>query len=149
VLLATGYDYRIPYLDPALLEWRHGRPQLYLNVLHRGLQGLSVVGAVEFASSAYQRFDEIAGLVTMDAYIRQTGDGLERWRETKADHRPNLRGRMNYLDSPRHANYVEVATYRRVISEAKAAYGWPDPTPDTYGALRGAALLGSPDCLPG
>jgi hypothetical protein len=149
VLLATGYDYRIPYLDPALLEWRHGRPQLYLNVLHRSLEGLSVVGAVEFASSAYQRFDEMAGLVTMDAYIRQAGDGLERWRETKAGHRPNLRGQMNYLDSPRHTNYVEVGTYRRVISEAKAAYGWPDPTPQTYEALRGAALLGSPDCLPG
>jgi hypothetical protein len=56
---------------------------------------------------------------------------------------------MNYLDSPRHTNYVEVGTYRRVISEAKAAYGWPDPTPQTYEALRGAALLGSPDCLPG
>jgi hypothetical protein len=82
----------------------------------------------------------MAGLVTMDAYIRQTGDSLERWSETKAGHRPNLRGQMNYVDSPRHANYVEVGTYRRVISEAKAAYGWPDPTDAAYETLRVAEV---------
>jgi amino acid transporter len=132
VLFATGYDYRIPYLDPALLEWRNGRPQLYLNVLHRTLRGLSVIGAVEFASAAYQRFDEMAGLVVMDAHIEQTGDGLARWREMKAHDDPDLRGHMTYLDSPRHTNYVEVGTYQRVVAQTKAAFGWPDPGPATY-----------------
>jgi amino acid transporter len=141
VLFATGYEYRIPFLDPSLLEWRHGRPQLYLNVLHRTLRGLSVVGAVEFASAAYQRFDEMAGLVVMDAHLEQTGreqtgSDLDRWRRMKAADRPDLRGHMTYVDSPRHANYVEVQTYRRVISETKAAFGWPDPGPATYEALR-------------
>jgi hypothetical protein len=136
VLFATGYEHRIPYLDPALLQWRGARPQLYLNVLHRTLRGLSVMGAVEFASAAYQRFDEMAGLIVMDAHLEHTGDGLDRWRRMKADDSPDLRGAMTYLDSPRHANYVEVNTYRRVIAETKAAFGWPDPGPATYETMR-------------
>jgi cation diffusion facilitator CzcD-associated flavoprotein CzcO/amino acid transporter len=141
VLFATGYEYRIPYLDESLFQWRHARPQLYLNVLHRTLRGLSVVGAVEFASAAYPRFDEMAGLAVLDAHIEQTGDGLARWRELKAHDEPDLRGHMTYLDSPRHANYVEVATYRRVIAETKAAFGWPDPGPETYESLRAPRIL--------
>ncbi|QUD89629.1 amino acid permease [Phenylobacterium montanum] len=136
VLFATGYEYRIPYLDERLFTWNAGHPELYLNLFHRKLAGLSVLGFVEFASAAYQRFDEMAQMLVMDANIRQTGQGLEAWTRMKAEHRPNLRGAMSYVDSPRHANYVEVATYRRVLGEIRAQFGWFDPGPHTYDGLR-------------
>ncbi|MGH8238537.1 MAG: NAD(P)/FAD-dependent oxidoreductase, partial [Steroidobacteraceae bacterium] len=136
VLFATGYEYRIPYLDSALFEWDRGHPELYLNIFHRTLQGLSVVGYVEFASAAYQRFDEMAQMVAMDAHIRQTGVALAEWSRIKAAHRPNLRGAMSYVDSPRHVSYVEVDTYRRVLAEIREQFGWPDPGPRTYDSLR-------------
>jgi amino acid transporter len=136
VLFATGYEYRIPYLDEGLFKWNQGHPELYLNLFHRSLAGLSVLGFVEFASAAYQRFDEMAQMLVMDANIRQTGEGLGEWTRMKAEHRPNLRGAMNYVNSPRHANYVEVATYRRVLGEIRAQFGWFDPEPHTYDGLR-------------
>ena len=136
VLLATGYEYRIPYLDESLFTWNQGHPELYLNLFHRTLEGLSVMGFVEFASAAYQRFDEMAQMLVMDANIRQTGQGLEAWTRMKAEHRPNLRGGMSYVSSPRHANYVEVATYRRTLAEIRAQFGWFDPDGHTYDALR-------------
>jgi amino acid transporter len=138
VLLATGYEYRIPYLDEALFTWNAGHPELYLNLFHRGLAGLSVLGFIEFASAAYQRFDEMAQMLVMDANIRETGVGLEAWTRMKAEDRPNLRGSMTYVNSPRHANYVEVATYRRVLAEIRAQFGWFDPDPHTYDVLRAA-----------
>ncbi len=119
VLCATGYDYRIPYLDPGLFSWTHGRPELYLNVLHRRLRGLSVIGFVEFASAGYQRFDEMAQIAAMDAYIEQSGEGRAEWRRMKAEDRPDLRGTSHYIDSPRHASYVNVAVYRRVLAEIR------------------------------
>ncbi len=136
VLFATGYEYRIPYLDQGLFTWNAGHPELYLNLFHRSLAGLSVLGFIEFASAAYQRFDEMAQMLVMDANIRETGVGLDAWTRMKAEDRPNLRGAMNYVNSPRHANYVEVATYRRVLTELRAQFGWFDPDAQTYDALK-------------
>jgi amino acid transporter len=135
VLFATGYDYKLPYLDPALFEWRAGHPQLYLNIFHRHLAGLSVLGFVEFADAGYQRFDEMAQMVAMDAHIAQTGEGRTEWLACKAGDGPNLRGAMRYVDSPRHTNYVDVTTYRRVLAELRARFGWFDPTHSSYESL--------------
>lgn len=136
VMFATGYEYRIPYLDERLFKWNQGHPELYLNMFHRTLDGLAVMGFVEFASAAYQRFDEMAQVLAMDANIRETGVGREEWLRMKAEHRPNLRGGMNYVNSPRHANYVEVGTYRRTLAEVRAQFGWFDPDAHTYDSLR-------------
>jgi cation diffusion facilitator CzcD-associated flavoprotein CzcO len=136
VLFATGYEYRIPYLDEALFTWNAGHPELYLNLFHRTLAGLSVLGFIEFASAAYQRFDEMAQMLVMDANIRQTGVGLDAWTRLKAEDRPNLRGSMTYVNSPRHANYVEVATYRRVLAELRGQFGWFDPDGRSYEGMR-------------
>jgi cation diffusion facilitator CzcD-associated flavoprotein CzcO/amino acid transporter len=136
VMFATGYEYRIPYLDEGLFTWNQGHPELYLNMFHRTLEGLSVLGFVEFASAAYQRFDEMAQMLVMDANIRETGVGLAEWTAMKATHRPNLRGGMSYVNSPRHANYVEVATYRRTLGEIRAQFGWFDPDAHTYDGMR-------------
>jgi len=136
ILFATGYEYRIPYIDPALFTWKQGHPELYLNIFHRRLQGLSVVGFVEFASAGYQRFDEMAQMAAMDAYIRQSGAGAEEWSALKANDRPNLRGTVNYIDSPRHANYVEVSVYRRTLAGLREKFAWPDPDNHLYSVLR-------------
>lgn len=141
VLFATGYDYRIPFLDPALFEWKQGRPQLYLNVFHRRLRGLAVVGYIEFASAGYQRFDEMAQLAAMDAVLEQCGEAGERWAAMKAGDHPDLRGTATYVDSPRHANYVDVTTYRRVLADIRERFGWPDPSDALYAPLDRDAKL--------
>ena len=141
MLFATGYEYRIPYLDEELFTWKQGHPELYLNIFHRRLKSLAVVGFVEFASAGYQRFDEMAQMAAMDAYIEQSGAGRAEWTAMKATDRPNLRGTQHYIDSPRHANYVEVGTYRRVLSEIREKFGWPDPDHGLYESLRVGTLV--------
>ena len=136
VLFATGYEYKIPFLDESLFTWRQGHPELYLNIFHRTLRGLAVVGFVEFASAGYQRFDEMAQMAAMDAHIEQSGEGREAWRRMKAEDRPNLRGSMTYIDSPRHANYVDVTVYRRILAEIRERFGWPDPSDGLYAPLQ-------------
>ena len=138
VIFATGYDYKIPYLDEALFTWNRGHPDLYLNMFHRTLAGLSVMGFVELASAGYQRFDDQAQMIAMDAYIRQSGQNLTAWTAMKASGRPNLRGPMTYINSPRHTNYVDADTYRRTLYAIRERFGWPDPGADTYESLRRA-----------
>ena len=74
-------------------------------------------------------------MAAMDAVIEQSGAGRDEWRAMKANDRPNLRGASTYIDSPRHANYVDVAVYRRVLSEIREKFGWPDPDDALYGPL--------------
>ncbi len=98
-----------------------------------------MVGYIEFASAGYQRFDEMAQMVAMDAVLGQSGAGRDAsqgvWDRMKAEDHPDLRGASTYVDSPRHANYVDVTVYRRVLSEIRETFGWPDPSDELYRPL--------------
>jgi hypothetical protein len=137
VLFATGYEYAIPYVDHDLFDWRHGHPQLYLNIFNRNVDNLYVLGFIEFADAAYQRFDEMAQLIAYDICARDSDK--QRLRELKRTHRPDLRGGMDYIDSPRHANYVETHTYQHVLAELRDSFGLDAVDDDTHTALRGHA----------
>ena len=136
VLMATGYEWRIPFIAESVFEWKDKHPQLYLNVFHRSIDNLYVLGMIEFASAAYKRFDEMAQLVAGDIKATITGENKQRLRELKARHRPDLRGGMHYIDSPRHANYVEVHTYMDILAKLRRELGWPDVDDSFYDSLR-------------
>jgi amino acid transporter len=136
VMLATGYDYKMPFFDPALFEWKGGRPQLYLNLIHRSQRGLYVLGFAEFADAAYRRFDEMAQMIVADIHATETGIARDWLDERRANHVPDLRGGKTYVDSPRHANYVNMATYQGLLAEFRRKLGWPDVTDDSYDGLR-------------
>ena len=137
ILAATGYDYRLPFLDDALLTWRQGRPDLYLNIFSREHDGLSVIGFIEFASAAYSRFDEMAQLAVLDIVAHASGgDLLRTWSALKRDDHPDLRGGHHYVDSPRHAAYVDAETYDAYVTDLRDRLGWGDLPLDTYAAMR-------------
>ena len=123
VLLATGYEYLMPFLDESLFEWRQGHPQLYLNTFNRTVDSLYVVGFIEFASAAYKRFEDMAQLIAMDLSL--TGEQKAAFREMKRTHQPDLRGGHHYIDTPRHANYVEVHSYQHILAEVREKFGVP------------------------
>ncbi len=136
VILATGYDYALPFLDAELFEWRGGRPQLYLNILHRSVDSLYVLGFTEFADAAYKRFDDMAAIIVADIHSRETGENRELLLELRRSHFPDLRGGMQYIDSPRHTNYVDAATYQQALGDLRRKLGWPDPGEDFFNDMR-------------
>jgi amino acid transporter len=140
VLLATGYDYRLPFLEPDLLTWNQGRPQLYLNVFARERDSLYVLGFVEFADAAYRRFDEMAQLIVMDIRARETGEHRAELQELKRTDQPDLRGGVRYIDSPRHVSYVEIHAYTAYLAGLRDRFGWPDLDEGSYSSLRTDAV---------
>jgi hypothetical protein len=138
-ILATGYEYRLPFLDESLFEWRGGRPQLYLNILSRTVDSLYVLGFTEFADAAYKRFDDMAAIVVADIHARETGENRELLLELRRSHVPDLRGGVAYVDSPRHANYVDAATYQQALGDVRRRLGWPDPNETFFDDMRVAA----------
>ena len=97
ILLATGYQHVVPFLDPALLSWNQGHPLLYLNVFSREHDSLYVLGLIEFAGAAYTRFDEMAQLVVIDVRARETGVHRHELVELKRTYEP-LRRRATDAD---------------------------------------------------
>jgi len=136
ILLATGYQYLMPFLQTDVLTWRDGHPSLYLNVFSRELDSLYVLGFAEFAGAAYTRFDEMAQMVVMDIRARETGRFRQELQNLKRTDDPDLKGGMTYLDSPRHANYVQVEAYVHYLAELRDTFEWADLTTDTYDSLR-------------
>ncbi|MER7187359.1 NAD(P)/FAD-dependent oxidoreductase, partial [Streptomyces hyaluromycini] len=132
VLLATGYQSLLPFLDEKLLPWKQDHPQLYLNVFARELDSLYVLGFVEFADAAYRRFDEMAQLVVLDIRARETGVRKVELDELKRADQPDLTGGIPYLDSPRHANYVNSETYQTYLAKLRERFAWPELTETTY-----------------
>ena len=139
VLFCTGYDYKLPFFDEGLFEWKSGRPQLYLNILHRSLPGLYVLGFAEFADAAYRRFDEMAQMIVADINARETGVKADVMAAMRATDRPDLRGGKVYIDSARHANYVNAETLMQVLAEKRRQLGWPDLNDHSFDDLRQGA----------
>ncbi|CAN5271785.1 NAD(P)-binding domain-containing protein [soil metagenome] len=125
VLLATGYHHKVPFVDENLFEWKSNHPQLYLNAFNRTVDSLYVVGMIVLADAAYRRVEEQAQLVAMDLTLE--GADKEAFAEMKRTHFPNLRGDVGYLDTPRHADYVETHTYQAVLADIRKQFGVPDP----------------------
>jgi hypothetical protein len=125
IITATGYEYRLPFLDPALLTWNGSRPELYLNVFSREHDGLAVLGFIEFADAAYKRFEEMAQMVVLDITARELGgELLASWQALKTSDHPDLRGGKAYVDSARHAGYVDSHTYQSVLADLRDRFGW-------------------------
>jgi cation diffusion facilitator CzcD-associated flavoprotein CzcO len=135
IILATGYEYRMPFLDPDLLTWKHNHPQLYLNIFSRELDSLYVLGFAEFADAAYKRFDDMAQLIMIDINARETGTRKAELTTLKRTDTPDLRGGVKYIDSARHANYVERATYTAYLAKLRDRFGWFDLDEHTYDEL--------------
>lgn len=132
VLLATGYQYLVPFLDPDLLVWKQGHPQLYLNVFSREHDSLYFLGLIEFSDAAYKRFDEMAQLVVMDLRARETGTHRAALAQLKRTDTPDLTGGHAYIDSARHASYVHSQTYQDYLASLRDRFDWPDLDHDSY-----------------
>ncbi len=57
-------------------------------------------------------------------------------RRLKAEDVPDLRGGIAYVDSPRHASYVDSATYQAYLATLRDRFGHPDLGEHTYDRLR-------------
>ncbi|EQA47230.1 flavin-binding monooxygenase-like protein [Leptospira broomii serovar Hurstbridge str. 5399] len=137
IVLATGYNWSIPYMDQ-YFEWKNGRPtDLYLTLFHRKYENLYVLGFMETDGGAYKMFDEMANIIA--AYIEAKRKGEESARRfqklIESDH-PLLNGGIHYLDTGRHAVYVNQVAYRKYLSKMHQAMNWPQLKPRQFDKLK-------------
>ena len=123
VIAATGYQQTCPFLDDGVLPARGGRPDLYLGIFPRNHPNMAVLGFIEVAAAAYPTFDRMAELIVADATATPGSQVARHFSHLKADHHPDVRGGRRYIDSPRHANYVEFDAYLKILGKVRTRLG--------------------------
>lgn len=120
VITATGYKHASPFLADDVLQTKGGRPDLYLGMFARNHPNLAALGFIELASAAYATFDLMAELIVADA----TNSGAhQQLSKNKQSHFPDLTGGHRYIDSERHANYLDADTFLATLKEVKSQIG--------------------------
>lgn len=137
VLCATGYKWKIPYIDPALFHWKGGKPDLYMNLFSRETPGLYALGYMETNGGAYKLFDEMADLIARTIIARANGGEAARNVDAMiARDRPDLSGGIKFVGSDRHATYVEIDAYRKQMARLRKRFNWPELKDGTFEHLR-------------
>jgi len=117
VLYATGFNISFPFLDVAELNWREGRPELFLNVFHPRRDDLFVIGLIQPDSGQFGLVDCQSQLVA--AYLTgltRARPPANRLRAAKQNSDSKSNG-IRYIDSPRHLLEVEHFSYRRTLEK--------------------------------
>jgi hypothetical protein len=119
IIYATGYKLSFPFIDASELNWRDGRPELYLNVFHPERDDLFVVGMIQPDSGQFGLVDDQARLVAeyLSGVARRT-PSAQRFQRQKRDARELFTGGANYVGTPRHLLEVEHFSYRRRLGQA-------------------------------
>lgn len=137
ILCATGYTWKIPYVDESMFRWKSGRPELYMNLFSRENRSLYALGYMETNGGAYKLFDEMADLVVRTVKARFDGTVAAATMDSLiASDQPDLRGGIKFVNSARHATYVEISAYRKHMKKLRRKLGWPELVDGVFETLR-------------
>ncbi|MGV3666611.1 MAG: flavin-containing monooxygenase [Leptospira bouyouniensis] len=137
IILATGYNWSIPYMDEKYFEWKSGRPDLYLTLFNRNFENLYALGYMETDGGAYKMFDEMANLIAsfINAKKNHHPSALQFEKLIQKD-QPKLNGNIQYLNSGRHSVYVNQVAYRKYRSKVQKKMGWPELKTGQFNRLK-------------
>jgi len=132
VVLATGFQFAIPYVDSELFDWEGGRPQLYMHLFSPQRHDLYGIGFAEADGGIYALFDEMADLIAC-AIRTSDGDdaGRARLEKLRREQSPDVSGGVSHVASDRHASYLHLPAYRKAAGKLRKRLGWGrfDPSP--------------------
>lgn len=117
IIYATGYNLSFPFLDAAELNWKDGRPELFLNVFHPQRDDVFVVGMIQPDSGQFGLVDCQSRLIAH--YLSGLKCGLRGARrlQTAKQENPSKSNAIRYVDSARHLLEVEHYSYRRALEK--------------------------------
>ncbi len=84
VLCATGYTWKVPYVDPSVFTWKSGKPDLYMNLFSREHPTLYALGFMETNGGAYKLFDEMADMIARTIMVRAKASTARRPSSTRS-----------------------------------------------------------------
>ena len=124
VILATGYEYAIPYVDKKYFNWTGDKPKLGYSVFNPEHQSLFAIGFSEMNAGGFYIFDEMAALIANA--IQSQNVTPNEWQKIfkSISQRTDFSGPISLLRSSRHTNYLDLETYLKEVSNLSKKMGW-------------------------
>ncbi|HEX5723991.1 MAG TPA: FAD-dependent oxidoreductase [Longimicrobiaceae bacterium] len=145
VVCATGYAIAFPFIDPALLNWRDGRPRLYKHVFHPERDDLFVAGMIQPDSGQFGLVHWQTRAVALFLAALRVGTPAGRaFRAEKRRFEEDFGHGIRYKESTRHYLEVEHWSYLRGLKRVcrRLAAGLPAPARHPAPARGGRARPG-------
>ncbi|GKS99365.1 NAD(P)-binding domain-containing protein [Acidovorax sp. SUPP3434] len=136
VLCATGYRWSCSYATE-FFTWTAGRPQIYLSMFNRSHRNLFGIGYLETNSSAYKLFDTQAHMIACYLKAQRTApESAQRFDDAIRKDEPDLSGGIRFVQSPRHAVYIDAHAFKAYLRKLRRRMGWGELSETMYDALR-------------
>ncbi len=124
IIYATGFRITIPFIDRELLNWKDGRPTLFMNAFHPSFDNLFVVGLIQPDSGLWPLVHYQAQLMARFLKAQQSNSlAPQRFRRLKAKPASDLGAGIRYVRTPRHLLEVEHFSYARRLKRLIAQIG--------------------------
>jgi len=118
IIYATGFNITFPFIDKSHLNWKDGRPSLYVNVFHPEYDNLFVVGLIQPDSGQFWLADWQCRVIARFIHAQDHQPEKAAWfHQVKADKSPDLTGGAHYVKSPRHYLEIEHFSYQERLKK--------------------------------
>lgn len=144
ILCATGYQWGATCAND-YFEWKNGRPVLYLSMFSRTHRNLCAIGYLDQNSSAFKLFDTQA--FTLAAYFKAQLSGsasAAKFDQLIRHDDPDLSGGIHFVQSDRHAVYMDARAFADYLKKLRASMQWGDVDATTYRPLLQAPATPQP-----
>jgi hypothetical protein len=118
IVYATGFNIVFPFMDKKYLNWKNGRPHLYLNIFHPEHDNIFVAGLIQPDSGQWGLVDYQTQLIAK--FIGALTDNptqANKFRRLKAGPQPDLGHGIKYIEVTRHYVEVEHFSYRQRLKK--------------------------------
>lgn len=116
IVYATGFKITVPFVDRCELNWRDGKPDLYLNIFHPEADDLFFAGLIQPDSGQWGLVDRQARLIAAYLHgLRHDRRSALGFKDRKRRGSAPLNAGIQYVDSPRHLLEVEHHSYAKTL----------------------------------
>jgi len=139
IVLATGYQWHLPYLSDEFFNWKNNRPQTFLKIFNRRYPSLFLNGFIETNGGAYKLFDEMAYMIakTIQAQANNASQAAKVQTFVEGPE-PDLGGKVSYVQSGRHTGYTNTDAYLAAMKNMRSELGWQNLTESFYSTASGS-----------
>jgi hypothetical protein len=118
IIYATGYNITFAFIDSEHLNFRDGRPDLFLNVFHPEYDNLFLAGLIQPDGGQFGLVECQARLIARFIVAQEKRPSrAEHFRQLKRAGHAGFEGKIHYLNSTRHLLEIEHFPYRRRINK--------------------------------
>lgn len=137
IVCATGYRYRVPFLDEQSFGWQGEHPRFYLTTFVRQHPTLFIFGQFEAGGAPWVLNDQLALVIAEYLRDRRTGEPrAAALRERVEQEQIDMQEGASYVQSERTVNYIHIPAFDANLHRIVDEFGFTRLSPHLYDDVK-------------